>query len=151
MKKVAKWIGIWIIWIIAVSVIMLVVAKPIFNKCYNDYYTTVVTERNGLYSQVDSLENDFDEVYNMRNAEIINSEEPVIILEDERFTLEVRFDKNRTEILGIEETRQVTMVFWIFASLFVATLLYIVYSIGKARKKVILFGGTKRKEESSQK
>lgn len=82
MKKVIKWIGIWLIWIAVVSAIALLVAKPIFSKCYNDFYTEVVADRNELYDQANILEDDFDEVYNMRNAEIINSEEPVVVLKN---------------------------------------------------------------------
>ena len=138
MKKVAKWIGIWLIWIAAVSVIALLVARPIFSKCYNNFYTAVVAERNELYSQVDALKKDFNEVYNMRNAEIINSEEPVVVLENEKFTLEIQFNQDRTEVTKVEEIRQFSTVFWILTSLLVATLLYVVYSIGKVRKETHL-------------
>ena len=143
MKKVAKWIGIWLIWIAVISAIILLIAKPIFSKCYNGFYDTVVAERNELYSQVDALKNDFDEVYNMRNAEIINSEEPVVVLENEKFTLKIQFNQDRTEVTKVEEIRQFSTVFWILTSLLVATLLYIVYSIGKMKQGLHLFGRKK--------
>lgn len=144
MKKVIKWIEIWLIWIAVVSAIALLVAKPIFSKCYNDFYTEVVADRNELYDQANILEDDFDEVYNMRNAEIINSEEPVVVLKNERFTLNLQFNQGRTEIMKVEEIRQFSTVFWILTSLLVATLLYIVYSIGKMKQGLHLFGRKKR-------
>ena len=88
--------------------------------------------------KVDALKKDFNEVYNMRNAEIINSEEPVVVLENEKFTLKIQFNQDRTEVTKVEEIRQFSTVFWILTSLLVATLLYVVYSIGKARKGIHL-------------
>lgn len=150
MKKTAKWIGIWLIWIIVMFAIMALIVEPIFTECYNDYYVTVVAERNELYTQVDSLENNFDEVYNMRNAEIINSEEPVIVLNDDMFTLNVKFNQTRTEVISIEEIKTFSTEFWIVTALAVATLLYLAYSIGKLRGKMHIYGNKKEAKVRDQ-
>lgn len=143
MKKTAKWIGIWLVWIAVAIALFTLVVQPIFAKCYGDLYSDVVAERNELYTQVDSLKADFNSVYTMRNAEIVNSEEPIVILESGKFTLEIKFNQDRTEVLSIEETRGIQTSFWIIAALVVATLLYIAYSVGKLRKSRQLLNGSK--------
>ena len=142
-KKAGRGIGIWLIWIAVVIAIFMLVVKPIFTEYYGNFYSDLVVERNELYTQVDSLKGDFNSVYTMRNAEIVNSEEPVVILESGKFTLEVKFNQDRTEVLSIEETRGIQTSFWIIAAVVVATLLYIAYSVGKLRKSRQLLNGSK--------
>ena len=150
MKKIAKWIGVWLVWLIVVLAIMLVVIEPVFSVWYENFYWTVVAERKELYTQVDSLNSDFDEVYKMRNAEIINAEEPVIVLNNDKFTLKVKFNQSRTEVIGIEETRVFSTEFWIIVTLVVATLLYLPYSMGKPCRKKRIKGNNKETKVRNQ-
>lgn len=150
MKKIAKWIGVWLVWLIVVLAIMLVVMEPVFSVWYDNFYSTVVAERKELYTQVDSLNSDFDEVYKMRNAEIINAEEPVIVLNNDKFTLKVKFNQSRTEVIGIEETRVFSTEFWIIVTLVVATLLYLAYSMGKLCRKKRIKGNNKETKVRNQ-
>ncbi len=131
MKKFARWIGIGLIWFVMVLGFMGALGMPAFNDWYAKFYSNAITQRNELYGQVEILKLDFQKVYDMRNAEIINSEEPVIVLKNDRLTLKVSFNKNRTDITEIEEEREVPENTWIIATLLIALPLYICYSIGK--------------------
>lgn len=130
MKRAAKWVGVWILWVLVATVLFILIESITINWC-SQYYPTVVAERKELYVQVDQIKNNFEEVYNMRNAQIVNSEETVVIISSEKFTLDVTFDKNRENIIAIEEKRIIPPKVWIVTMLVTVTALYVSYSFGK--------------------
>lgn len=76
-----------------------------FNYLYNLTDTTKATDEDyePLYNQVEEIKNDFDSIFSMENASVDVEEEIVITLESEECNLQVKLNRNRTEILEIKE------------------------------------------------
>lgn len=76
-----------------------------FNFLYNSSDTTKATDEDyaPLYKQVDEIKNDFDSVFSMKNVSAAVEEEIVITLESKECILQVKLNRDRTEILGIKE------------------------------------------------
>lgn len=76
-----------------------------FNFLYNLTDTTKATDEDyePLYKQAEAIKNDFGSIFSMKNASAAVEEEIVIILESEECNLQVKLNRNRTEILEIKE------------------------------------------------
>lgn len=129
-KSAAKWIAVWMLWVL-VTIMVFIPIEFILTNWYGKFYPTVVAERNELYEEVDQIKDDFDFVYRMRNAEIINGESTTVILNSERFTLNVTFDEARETVTSVKEVHNIPGRVWIVAALVIPTALYVSYSAGK--------------------
>lgn len=130
MKRAAKWVAVWMLWVL-VAIVVFIPIEFIVTNWYGKFYPTVVAERNELYEEVDQIKDDFDSVFRMRNAEIINGESTTVILNSERFTLNVTFDDERKAVTSVDEVHNIPGKVWIVAMLVIPTALYVSYSAGK--------------------